>query len=405
MLGYIDYEINGGGAAALKYISAEGIPCFEMQQKGETLYLSCMAERRRQLEEFMEQHGIEYRRTGSRGIIFKIKKLLRPGLILGGLAAAAAVIFLSNVVFRFEILSDDPEIRSGIMAVLDENGVKGGSFIPSLDLTVLERELKQNVEGISWAGISCDGTTLIIDVIANVEKPEQLRTRMPSDLVAKCDAVIDKVEVYDGQLMTTVGSGVRKGDVLVSGKIVTEKITYENGKEIRDEKVRYARSLGKIYGTFTRRETFTQPFEIQRRQPTGEEKDLKYLSVCDIDIPLFFGGSKGRYSETSDVRNISLFGLETPLNIKNVHLEEFYYRTETLDKEQAKAEAEKQEERFRNNFLCGYEIKKVDKKEKITENGVEITAEYTLYGEISEEMEFFMPKTPVGADTDKDNEK
>ena len=73
--------------------------------------------------------------------------------------------YLSNVVVRFDILSDDENIRKGVMSVLKEEGVETGTYIPSIDLIVTERALKQKVEGISWAGITRKGDTLIIDVI------------------------------------------------------------------------------------------------------------------------------------------------------------------------------------------------------------------------------------------------
>lgn len=54
--------------------------------------------------------------------------------------------------------------------------------------------------------------------------------RLPSNLVAKRDAVIDKAEVFDGELKTTVGSAVLKGETLVSGVVVNEKVRYKDGK-------------------------------------------------------------------------------------------------------------------------------------------------------------------------------
>lgn len=67
----------------------------------------------------------------------------RGGLVIGTAAVMLSCFYLSNVVVRFDILSDDENIRKGVMSVLKEEGVETGTYIPSIDLIVTERALKQ----------------------------------------------------------------------------------------------------------------------------------------------------------------------------------------------------------------------------------------------------------------------
>ncbi len=393
-LGTISYEIIGDSYEKLyKYIMEQNIPCKNVTEIKGVLYLETSVWCKSVLEEEFNKLSFEYKITKKKGLFFILKKIIsRKGLVLGGITALIISFIASNLMLNLEILCEDEEIRKDITAVLHENGIATGSFMPSINCAVIERELKQKVNGISWAGITCDGSTLIIDVVENVDKPESRKIRLPCNLVAKYDAVVDKIEVYDGQLVTTVGSGVSKGDILVSGTVITEKISYENGKEIKEVSQKYARSLGKIYGTFTLKQTFSQPFEAVEQVIDDKAVNKSYLKIFDADIPLFISKEEGTYSETSSTNMFSIFGFELPVGITHTELYKISSKEVTYTEEQAFELAYEQAERYENNFLEEYEIKDVSYSENITENGVEVTVEYTLYGDICQEVEFFINK-------------
>lgn len=393
-LGTLSYEIIGDSYEKLyKYIMDENIPCKSITEIKGVLYLEISVWCKSIIEEEFDKLSYEYKITKQKGLFFILKKIIsRKGLVFGGLTVLIISFIASNLMLNLEILCEDENIKKDITAVLHENGVTAGCFIPSINCTVIERELKQKVDGISWAGITCDGSTLIIDVVENVDKPEARKIRMPCNLVAKYDAVIDKIEVYDGQLVTTVGSGVRKGDILVSGTVITEKIFYEDGKEIKEVSQKYARSLGKIYGTFSLTQTFYQPFEVIEEVIDDKAINKNYLKIFDAAIPLFISKEEGRYSESSSSNMFSIFGFELPVGITHTELYEITLQNAAYTEEEALKLADKQAKKYENNFLKEYEIKDVKRSEKSTENGVEVTVEYTLYGDISQEVEFFINK-------------
>ena len=75
---------------------------------------------------------------------------------------------------------------------LKEEGVETGTYIPSIDLIVTERALKQKVEGISWAGITRKGDTLISTLLKTEGDTKRESNRYPSNLVACENGVIEK---------------------------------------------------------------------------------------------------------------------------------------------------------------------------------------------------------------------
>lgn len=392
--GYVRYEVIGDSYTRFyKEIFNNNLPCTDVKESKGILYFKISVEYSKEIEQLCEQLGLEFSITKKKGLFTKVKKILmHKGMIVGGGIVAAVCIILSNFVFRFNILCDDNDIKQAILAVLKENGVEAGSYIPDLNLVFLERELKQKVEEISWAGISVSGSTLTIDIVENVPQPEGRKIRMPCDLIAKYDAVIDQIEVFDGQLNTTIGSAVVKGDVLVSGTVINENITYENGKEIKETDTKYVRSLANIYGTFEQKVVIEQPFVDKKEIISDETITKKYLKIFDMSIPLFFSMPDGNYISKSQYTGMSIGDTEIPLGINTVSLNKYSFeKYEYTQKEAIELAKEKLYKYEKNNF-SDYEIKDVNVTEESTEDGVVLTAVYTLYGEISKESEFFIKK-------------
>ena len=394
VFGKIKYRIVGDNYARFYRRMLEcDLPCNKLSESGSVLTFEISVEYARQAEQLCDELGLEYEIISKQGMFVKLRRMLsHKGLIVGAVFVLVISVMLSNVVLRFRILCDDNNTKKAIMAVLKENGVQAGSYIPDLDLAFLERELKQHVDEISWAGISVSGSTLVIDTVENVDKPESRKIRMPCDLIAEHDAVIDKVEIYDGQLLKTVGSAVSKGDVIVSGRVVNESVEYKDGKEIKDTDTKYVRAFGKVYGTFEQTVTVTQPFSEVQKNISDEEKKRYYLRLFDIQLPIFASAPKGNYESSTEYNGLKLFGIDIPLGINTVTLSEYNYSEHMLTKEEARKKAELQLKKHENNFFEDYEIKAKNTNIEVTDEGVKLKAVYTLYGEIAKESEFFIEK-------------
>ena len=394
VFGYVQYEIIGDNYLKLyREILNQKIPCNNMREIKGVLYFDLSVEYSKDIKKLCEQLNLEYNIIRKKGLFTKLLKAIEhKGLILGGVCSVLLCVILSDFILSFNILSNDIATKQDILAVLKENGVQAGSYIPKLNLVKLERELKQKVDSISWAGISVTGSTLTIDVVDNIEQPEPRKIRMPCNLIAKYDAVIDKVEVYDGQLIPTVGSAVLKGDVLVSGKITNENVTYEDGKENKEVNIKYVRSLGKIYGTFEQKVIVTQPYEDVKKIVSDEYITRKYLKFFDFNVPLFFTAPKGNYISNTSYNGISIRDLKIPIGINTVRLNKYDYKKTRYSKDEALSLVKEKLYKYEQNFFKDYEIKDVNIIEKFTEKGVTLTAEYTLYGNIAKESEFFIEK-------------
>ena len=392
--GNVKFEIVGDNYSKFyKQMLDRKLPCNNIQEIKGVLTFDISVEYVKEAKQLCEQLCLEYKITGRRGMFLKALKIFtHKGIIIGAAVTAVICIVLSNFVFRFNILCDDNDTKKAIMAVLKENDVEAGSYIPNLNLVNLERELKQKVDDISWAGISVSGSTLTIDIVKNIPQPESRNFRMPCNLIAKYDAIIDKVELYDGQLMTTIGSAVTKGDIIVSGTVVNENVSYKDGKEIKDSDTKYVHSLGNVYGTFEQTVTISQAFKEKKKVVSDDTIKKRYLKVFDVQVPLFFSIPEGNYENTSDYKGLYFFGYNIPIGINTVSLNEYSFIESEYTEAEAKDLAKEKLKKHEKNFFDDYEIKDVKTTEKTTEDGIEITAVYTLYGEITKEAEFFAAK-------------
>lgn len=394
MFGYKEYEITGFGYQKLyRLLMEEHIPAKDMQEKNDRLYLRLSEEYCKKFEKLCENNKYEFCQINEKGLVRTAKILRRRlGLIIGFVVVLGLTVYFSNVAVDIRVLSDDKELTKEIKQVLKEEGVQAGSYIPNINYVVAERALRQKVDKVSWAGISRKGSVLFVDIMENKDIPETTQKRLPSNLTACEDAVIDKLEILDGQVVLGVGCGVTKGDVIVSGKIITSKSDWKDGEENVDTKIDYTRCIGKVYGTFERTVTFTQGFDDREQTLTGKEKDISYLNLFSADIPLFTELPAGYYKTETKTSALKLFGIETPIKITQCKLKEYDFKIKKLNEEQAKKILETKTYKYEQNFLKDYEIKDRNSEIISDENGVTQKVTYTLYGVISKETEFFINK-------------
>ena len=289
-------------------------------------------------------------------------------------------------------MTDDEQIKSRVIHVLNEEGVKAGTYIPGITLVEVERSLKQKVEGISWAGITRKGNSLVIDVVKTIPKAEGSYSRFPTNLIASENATIDKVLVLDGKLMIGVGNGVKKGDIIVSGKIDIENPGKTNEKGEKDITTRYTRSMGTIEGTFHREVSFEQKLDGIVKKETGKIIKQRYLHLFSADIPLFFKDKTGNYYSDTTLSCPQINGYEIPVGIKTLELREYDHKPVRYSAKQAEELTMEKIKKYESNFLKGYKILEKKEEKTIEKDSVKIKVIYKLYGNICEEAAFFIKK-------------
>ncbi|MBR6338469.1 MAG: sporulation protein YqfD [Ruminococcus sp.] len=316
--------------------------------------------------------------------------LLHSGLVLGIALSLILCSVFSSMILRIKIDNADEQIKADILSVLDTNGLHIGSFKSDFDFVKLERELNGKVPGISWAGISVQGSTLVVDTIDNIPKPRSDNSRLPCNVVALCDCTVEKAQVFCGDLNVTIGSGVRAGDILISGE--RKKLIKADKDDKETEVTQYMRASGHVYGEFEKQAEFFFPYEEAVNTPTGKTMTVSYLNIFDADIPLFFKDIEGNYIYKAIREPLEVFGCELPVAITEVEYSEYVEAINTYTDEEINKKIEKSIQNYEASFLSTYEIR--DKQQDIskTDKGVTLKLKYTLYGEIGEQADIYLNK-------------
>ena len=372
-----------------KHIKSNRLPIQNISEKNGRVTFYSPAEAKAGIDEI----GIPYEIISVKGLVKYLHMLLsKKGMLAGAAVSILLIAFFSRYILSFEILCSNAELNEKIMSVLSANGVTTGNKISDINFTVAERELKSSIDELSWAGITVEGCKVIIDVIENVDKPEYTKKRLPSNLISVENGIIDKVELVDGQLLKPVGSGVTKGDTIVTGKIDKEEVYYKKGEEIHEHTTRYTRSIGTVYGTFERTITFEQPFTASKKL-LSDNTDTRYtLSIFDTVLPLYFDSSDNFTLIDEKKHTVSFWGIEIPVSVTETDVSTYSYIAVTISKSDAEVLAKQQADLYEKNFLSDFEIKNAEYSYSYNENGVLLTASYSLYGIISKEVDFFIKK-------------
>ena len=140
----------------------------------------------------------------------------RVGLIAGILFAAAIVTGGSLVLWNLRIVGCRQLPTEEVRRLLREEGIEVGGFIPPIDAKAAASRILGKEPRIAYIAINIIGTYCEVQV-SEAHFADPKTEKIPSDIVAAYDGLVQRVEMYDGQVMVGHGEAVRKGQVLISG--------------------------------------------------------------------------------------------------------------------------------------------------------------------------------------------
>lgn len=402
---YIGFEVVCPSEQLLfRELQRCGTDVIGISRSGGVLRFSVVFTQRRRVEGILDRLKAEHT-VCSRGALVRTLDSVkhRLGLAVGSAVCLAALITVQNFVINIEVLSDDPEIQKRVAEVLHDCGVEPGAYIPDIERAKTERQLRQTVEGISWAGITLTDCTVIVDVLDDIPEPKRADDHYPTDLVAKYDAVVDKLEILNGAVVEPVGSGVVAGEVLVSGRVPVERTTRDDeGRPVIERSEKYVRSIGSVYGSFTLTESFTQPLSETKLVYSPKREKRYSLQLFSTEIPLYLSDPDGMVSIDEKLLPLKILGEKAPVGLKTCTYTPYSFQTVRYTPEQAEKLARDHAKKYERNFLDSYEIRGRSEKLEKTADGATLTVTYELYGVISEERAFYIFDENKGS-PDEDN--
>ncbi len=212
------------------------------------------------------------------GLPFVIKRYKKKRLvIISSIIILGVVWFASNHVLGITVFGNNRISTDVIRGTLRESGLKLGMKTEDVVANTIRNNMMSKLSDLAWVGINANGSRVYIEIVERIEKEEGIDKNAPAcDLVAKCDGEIEKIEIREGQAVVNIGSGVRKGDVLVSG-IVDNPI----------DGFTYVHARGDVFAKTRYIKTRAYPLSYIERIKTGKKKTRFSLLIKDKKINIF----------------------------------------------------------------------------------------------------------------------
>lgn len=162
----------------------------------------------------LSQGGIPY-------IFDRYKK--RAGMWLGAAIAVFAIAVSSNIIWEVRVSGNTYVSDEDIVNNLKTFGVAEGRPIDKDNLEYVYNSFLINEPRISWISVNFDGTIAKVEVKETKLVPERLDRTKNINIVAKCNGVVKRIDVFDGKGETSKGETVSKGQLLISSFTETRR--------------------------------------------------------------------------------------------------------------------------------------------------------------------------------------
>jgi similar to stage IV sporulation protein len=284
-LGYVKVRLNGRGAERfLNECVRSNIHIWNVRRVGnDTLTFHIYVKDVHRLRPVFRKYECDLKFIGRYGYPFWQKRLLRnSGFLIGIISFFSLLILLSNMVWNIEVKGAKPETEYVISKELQKMGVTRGKLQFQLpDIETIQRSLTNNVHSITWVGVELKGTTYHFQVVEKNE-PDKEEVLSPRHLVAKKEAVIQKMFVEQGKIMVSRNEHVEKGQLLVSGIF---------GKE---DSPTVIPAKGIIFGETWYDSNVDVPLKTLFQVYTGEFFEKHYIKLGNFKIKIW-GFEKNKY--------------------------------------------------------------------------------------------------------------
>ena len=305
----------------------------------------------------------------------------RIGMWIGVLLAIVTLLIASEMIWEVRI-SGNTYVRSEDIALnLKRLGISEGKFINKDVLEGVYNSFLINEPRISWISVNYDGTVAKVMVKETKVVPEKIDRNKNINVVAKCDGVIKRLDVFDGAREVNNGDSVTKGQLLISSFTETRK----TGSFMKAAR-------GNAWATTVHN------YEIRVRKSASVKSDTvntvrnNRMEILGIKLPFYIPVQMDVYDNCAvsyDRNRACLFGkFNLPFITETEIVSEFTVNECTLNMDSAGKKAESELVRRIETELSDADI--IGRAENFYENDDEYVFcyELTCIENISESIEF-----------------
>ena len=223
----------------------------------------------------------------------------RYGIAVGAALFFAVLQFLSVFIWSIEVVGNNQIPTEDLLRACREIGIREGTYAYGQDYKTASQQLLLRVPGLSWCSMNLEGCRLTLNV--SEIKTKKTEDHAPSNLKAKADGTITKLDIKSGNCLVKVGDTVAKGDLLVSG--------------VLEPSGAFVHAQGTVTAKTVRFLSVSVPAYKKETRTIGKSVKKRALSVFGITVPLYLGRTAGEYRAKSRIIQARLFGVNLPLRL------------------------------------------------------------------------------------------
>lgn len=293
--GYVKIRVQGYSPERfLNLCRYHGILIWGLMPAGNAYEMYLTLDGFRRLKPIIRKTHTKVRLVKRQGLPFFIHRHRKRKAFLAGILFCMGLLyFYSSYIWDIHFEGNDRWTDQTLLEFLETKEVSPAMPKSRVDCAQIVKDIRAQYDDIVWVSASIDGSRLRIQIKENEdtfrqeegekqeEKPENSEEKRPTDLIASEDGVITSIITRSGTPMVHVGDSVKKGDVLVSGRVEV----LNDAAEVTG--YQYQESDADIYADTQMAYHDTVPTTYQEKKYDRKEQRLLFyvrLANCQISV-------------------------------------------------------------------------------------------------------------------------
>lgn len=235
---------------------------------------------------------------GRYGFPFFLARYRRRKLFFAGLFICAVLLWTYSLfIWDIHFEGNERYPDTTLAEFLESEGVAPAMLRSRVDCPGIVKAIRKEYNDIVWVSASIDGSRLKIQIKENEDTfPEEgeetsAEDEKPVDLVAAANGVITKIVTRSGVPQVHVGDTVKKGDILVLGRVEV----VNDSREVVG--YQYHRSDADVFADTQMEYTDTLSLEYQEKVYDGKKKYQPFIRLADWTVSVGSLDNKYKHSE------------------------------------------------------------------------------------------------------------
>lgn len=306
----------------------------------------------------------------------KLRKTIKVNkfVVLAICIGFSILMFLTNVIFKIEVIHTSSEVRNFLINELKSFGINKYSLKKNFnEITRIKNEiLEKYPDRIEWLEIETVGTKYVVRVELR-ELPDEIIPPVNRNVVAKKDALIKKIIAREGVIQKEINSYVKKGDVIISGNILLNE-------EIKGT----VSAEGEVYGEVWYTLTVEYPFTYYEERLTGNKKTVIAFKFLNKSFEFFSSFKDKKITEQVIMKNNLLpIRLVKEKQEELIVVDQILTEEEAIDKAIIVAQEKMENELKEEEYVISNKVLKVN----IKEDRVVLDVFFVVYENITDYQE------------------